>query len=116
MSLCLVTTLITAALTKPTDMEVLLRFYARVRPFGFWGPVRKESARRGLVPVKDPLPSLDALNGLLTAVFQFSLALIPFYMFLRRWKEFSIGLAAAGLLCLILYFTWYKNLPAKDEV
>ena len=116
MSLCLVTTLITAALTKPTDMEVLLRFYARVRPFGFWGPVRKEAARRGLVPVKDPLPSLDALNGLLTAVFQFSLALIPFYMFLRRWKEFSIGLAAAGLLCLILYFTWYKNLPAKDEV
>jgi Na+/proline symporter len=115
-SLCFVTTLITAALTEPTDMEVLLRFYTRVRPFGFWGPVRREAVRRGLVPAKDPLPSIDALNGLLTAVFQFSLALLPFYLFLRRWKEFSIWVAAAGLLCLILYFSWYKNLPAKDEV
>jgi Na+/proline symporter len=116
MSLCLLTTLIMAALTKPADMEVLLRFYTRVRPFGFWGPVRKEAVRRGLVPAKDPMPSIDALNGLLTAVFQFALALIPFYMFLRRWKEFILWLAAAGVLCVILYFSWYKTLPAKDEV
>ena len=116
MSVCLVTTLIIAALTKPADMEVLVRFYVRVRPFGFWGPVRKEAVRRGLVPAWDPMPSIDALNGLLTAVFQFALALIPFYMFLRRWREFIIWLALAGMLCVVLYFTWYKNLPAKDEV
>jgi SSS family solute:Na+ symporter len=115
-SLCFLTTLIAAALTKPTDMEVLLHFYSRVRPFGFWGPVRREAVRRGLVPAKDPLPSIDALNGFLTAVFQFSLALLPFYLFLRRWREFSIWVAAAGLLGLILYFSWYKNLPARDEV
>jgi Na+/proline symporter len=116
MALCFFTTLIAARLTKPTDMDVLVKFYARIRPWGFWGPVRREAVRRGLVPAKDPMPKIDALNGLLTAVFQFSLALIPFYMFLRRWNSFLIWLAAAGVLVVILYFTWYKNLPAKDEV
>jgi SSS family solute:Na+ symporter len=115
-TLCLVTTLVASALTAPADMEVLLRFYARVRPFGFWGPVRREAVRRGLVPAGDRQPSVDALNGLLTAGFQFSLALIPFYMFLRRWRGFFIWLAAAGLLSLVLYFSWYKTLPPRDEV
>jgi len=114
--LCLATTIIAAALAGPADREVLVKFYARVRPWGFWGPIRREAARRGLVPAKDPMPAIDALNGLLAAVFQFSLALIPFYMFLRRWAGFFTCLALTGVLAAVLYFTWYKNLPAKDEV
>ncbi len=48
----LVTTIVAAALTKPADMEVLVKFYAKVRPFGFWGPVRRECVKRGLVPAQ----------------------------------------------------------------
>lgn len=112
---CLGTTLFIAMMTRPTDMDILVHFYARVRPFGFWSPVREEAKRRGLVPERDPMPALDAGNGLLTAVFQFSLALIPFYMFLRRWRAFFLWLVVALVLSLILYFTWYKNLPPKEE-
>jgi Na+/proline symporter len=114
--LCLVATLVIAALAGPSDLEVLVRFYARVRPWGFWGPVRQEAARRGLVPAKDPMPAMDALNGILTAVFQFSIALLVFYFFLRRWPSFLVSTAVVLGLTVILYFTWYKNLPAKDEV
>jgi len=114
--LCFVTTIIAAALTKPADMEVLVKFYSRVRPWGVWGPVRREAARRGLVPVKDKMPATDALNGLLTAVFQFSISLFVFYFFLRRWPSFLTWVALTLGLAIILYFTWYKTLPAKDEV
>jgi SSS family solute:Na+ symporter len=114
--LCLVTTFIAAALTGPTDMEVLISFYARVRPWGLWGPVRREAVRRGLVPAGDRMPAIDALNGLLTAVFQFSIALMVFYFFLRRWPSWLIAAGLVFGLALILYFTWYKTLPAKDEV
>ena len=93
-----------------------VRFYAKVRPFGVWGPVRREAERRGLVPVKDKMPQIDALNGLITAAFQFSLAALPFYFFLRQWRQLGIWAAAAAGLTGILYFTWYKNLPAKDEI
>jgi len=113
--LCFVTTLIAAALTKPADIEVLVKFYSRVRPWGVWGPVRREAVRRGLVPASDRMPATDALNGLLTAVFQFSIALFVFSFFLRRWPSFLTWMALTLGLAVILYFTWYKTLPAKDE-
>jgi hypothetical protein len=116
MGLCLVTTLVATAVTKPTDMDVLVKFYARIRPFGFWGPVRREAVRRGLVPAGDKMPAIDAANGLITAVFQFSLALLPFYLFLRNWKQMAAWASVTAVLSVLLYFTWYKNLPARDEV
>ncbi len=114
--LCLVITLTAALLNRPTDRDILIKFYSRVRPFGCWKPVRQEAVRRGLVPANDRQPSIDALNGILTAVFQFSLALLPFYLFLRQWRQFFNWLGVVAVLCLILYFTWFKTLPRKDEV
>ncbi|OGD13292.1 MAG: hypothetical protein A2V76_01415 [Candidatus Aminicenantes bacterium RBG_16_63_14] len=116
MGLGLAATLVAAALTKPADMEVLVKFYAKVRPFGFWGPVRRECVKRGLVPAKDKMPKIDMLNGLVTAVFQFSLAILPFYLFMRNWKQLGMWAGAVAALALVLYFTWYKNLPSKDEI
>ena len=36
-------------LTKPDDMDHLVRYYAQSRPVGWWGPVRAEAMRRGLI-------------------------------------------------------------------
>src|SRR5512136_2933257 len=116
MGLSLAATLVAAALTKPADMEVLVKFYAKVRPFGFWGPVRRECVRRGLVPAKDKMPKIDVLNGFVTAAFQFSLAILPFYLFLRNWRQLGIWAGVVAAITIILYFTWYKNLPARDEI
>jgi uncharacterized membrane protein YagU involved in acid resistance len=78
--------------------------------------VRRECVRRGLVPANDKMPRIDMLNGLVTAVFQFALAILPFYLFMRNWKHLGLWASAAAGLAVILYFTWYKNLPAKDEL
>ena len=112
---CFVVTVLFGWLEKPTEMRVLVDFYSRVRPFGFWKPVRKEAEKKGLVPKKDRIPFFDALNGILTAVFQFSLALVPFYALLRKWNQALVWGAAAVVLTFVLYFTWYKKLPARDE-
>jgi solute:Na+ symporter, SSS family len=108
-------TLMCGALLQPAGMDVLVKFYTKVRPFGFWGPVRAEAVKRGLVPARDPMPGVDVLNGLLTALFQAALALVPIYLFLRQWPQMWLWLALLGLLSVALYFTWYKNLPARDE-
>ncbi len=112
---CLGVTLLIGFLTKPTEKEILVRFYSRIRPFGVWGPIRRLAVERGLVPERDKMPFIDALNGFLTAAFQFSLALIPFYCLLRIWDQALSWSVAAVLLGIILYFTWYKNLPSYDE-
>lgn len=111
----LVLTLALGALLPPAPMDTLVRFYGKVRPFGFWGPVRREAVRRGLVPARDRMPAIDVLNGLLTAVLQVSLALVPFYLFLRQLQWMALWLAVAIGLGGVLYFTWYRNLPARDE-
>lgn len=36
-------------LTPPDDMEHLVRYYVQSRPVGWWGPVRREAERRGLI-------------------------------------------------------------------
>ncbi len=114
-SVSLALTLLCGALFAPTDREVLVKFYAKVRPFGVWGPVRAEAVKRGLVPARDPMPRIDMLNGLITVPFQLALALVPFYLFLRRWPQMWLWLAILAILSVLLYFTWYKNLPAKGE-
>jgi hypothetical protein len=96
-------------------MDVLVKFYARIRPFGFWGPVRREAVRRGLVPAGDRMPTIDAINGLLCAVFQGALAIMPFYLFLRQWKLAAIWTAVLLSLGAVLYWTWYRNLPSETE-
>ncbi|MEI6782548.1 MAG: hypothetical protein WCQ21_16695 [Verrucomicrobiota bacterium] len=109
-------TLVFGALLQPADLEVLVKFYAKVRPFGFWGPVRAEAVKRGLVPADDIMPHLDVLNAFITALFQLALALVPFYLFLHRWGHLWLWLGILALLSVVLYFTWYKNLPGKDDV
>ena len=111
----LLITLAAVLATRPGDPEVLIRFYTRVRPFGFWGPVRREAVRRGLVPESDPMPALDILNGLLTAALQVSLCALPFCALLQLWTGAMIWAAVAGALAVVLYFTWYRTLPSWDE-
>jgi hypothetical protein len=57
----------------------------------------------------------DAVNGLIAPVFQFTVALLPFYLFLRMWPQFWIVTALMMGVMVVLYFTWYKKLPSKDE-
>jgi Na+/proline symporter len=102
-------------ITKPTEMDILLKFYSKVRPFGFWKPVRIEAETRGMIPVNDLMPRYDILNGIITIFFQISLALIPFFLFLRQWSKMMLWTVICLTLAFILYFTWYKKLPSPDE-
>lgn len=111
----LIATIIIGFRFTPTDKEILLDFYSRIRPFGFWKPIREEAIRRGLIPADDKTPTIDSVNGILSAAFQVSMALIPFYAFLRIWNQFFIWLSVAIVLTVVLYFTWYKNLPSYEE-
>jgi Na+/proline symporter len=36
-------------LTKPEEMDRLVRYYVMTRPIGWWGPVHREAVRRGLI-------------------------------------------------------------------
>lgn len=108
-------TIIITYMTKPTDTEVLVKFYARIRPIGFWKPIRLEAERRSLVPVDDRMRHIDLLNGFLASFFQLTLGIIPFYLFLRNWTQALLWSGICLAMIVVLYFTWFKNLPSPDE-
>jgi solute:Na+ symporter, SSS family len=109
----LVTVVITLV-TTPSDMETLVRFYAKVRPFGIWGPVRREAIRRGLVPAKDSEPTYDVVNSVIASFFQLCLGVIPLYMFLKEWSKVGLWVVLLLVTVAVLYKTWYMHLPPKD--
>ena len=47
-------------LTKAEKMDHLVRFYMMTRPLGWWGPVRREAVRRGLIDEKPTDASASA--------------------------------------------------------
>jgi hypothetical protein len=110
-----VLTIIITYITKPTDTEVLVKFYARIRPIGFWKPIRLEAERRALVPVDDRMRHIDLLNGFLASFFQLTLGIIPFHLFLRNWTQALLWSGICLVMIVVLYFTWHKNLPSPDE-
>jgi Na+/proline symporter len=44
----------TTLLTKPEEMDHLIRYYLQTRPLGWWGPVHREAVRRGLIAEREP--------------------------------------------------------------
>jgi solute:Na+ symporter, SSS family len=102
-------------LTKPPEMDILVRFYAHVNPFGLWKPVRDAAIERGLVKRGDITPYLDATNLFVVSAFQMSLAMIPFYAFLRDWSSCLLSVILTLIAVCVLYFSWYRILPSRDE-
>jgi hypothetical protein len=43
-------------LTKPEDMDRLVKYYVMSRPLGWWKPVHQEAERRGLLKGEEKYP------------------------------------------------------------
>jgi Na+/proline symporter len=107
---CLLGTL----LTKPEDDAVLMDFYRRVRPWGFWGPVLKK------VLAEDPsfkrnrdFPR-DMFNIVVGIAWQVSLVALPLYVVIHEYQRAAITLAVTLVTSAILKFTWFDHLAGRE--
>jgi SSS family solute:Na+ symporter len=98
---------------KPTDPDVLMEFYMKTRPFGFWGHLKKqlseeERSKMGKEHFNDLISIPFAL------VWQVSMFLAPMLLVLHHWKGFT----GAVILFLIggggLWFFWYRTQPETN--
>jgi Na+/proline symporter len=101
-------------LTRPEDDAVLMDFYRRVRPWGFWGPVLKK------VLVEDPGFKRnkdffrDMFNIAVGIVWQVALVALPLYFVIREFHRAAITLAVILVTSVILKFTWFDRLAARE--
>jgi solute:Na+ symporter, SSS family len=101
-------------LTPPTDMTTLADFYRRIRPPGFWGPVKK------VVLAENPNTPFDSFGRDLACLVVImamlhSLYAASCYACTKVWSSFAWCVAIVAVSTVVLYFLWYKHLPEKDE-
>jgi Na+/proline symporter len=114
LAISLVGCLVGTFLTKPEEDAVLMDFYRRVRPWGFWGPVLKK------VLAEDPnfkrnkdFPR-DMFNIVVGIAWQISLVALPLYIVLQEYDRVAMTLAVTLITSAILKFTWYDHLAVRE--
>ena len=103
-------------ITPAVDEATIISFYASIRPFGFWRPVR---AKAGLSPQALASPSESpwraVLNTCLGMVAIIGYYLFPMYLVGHWHVRAMVWLATAVVATLALAVTWYPYLPQPGE-
>ena len=83
----LVATIAGSLLTKAEHESVLLDFYTRTRPWGWWGPIRDAALRRDpkFQPNRD-FPR-DAFNVVVGVIWQTAFVALPIYVVIQDWPQ-----------------------------
>jgi SSS family solute:Na+ symporter len=109
--IALIACLLGTFLTQPEDDAVLKEFYRRVRPWGFWGPVRAKVMAEypTFKPNKDF--ARDMFNVLVGMAWQIALVTLPIYIVIRtNIPAIWYSLAVVAVASVILKFTWYDHM------
>jgi SSS family solute:Na+ symporter len=112
----LVATLVATWATRPTDNRILTSFYENVRPFGVWGPVRRQASEISDASRRRCENPILAVVNVLLGMFAIGAGyLLPMYLVGHWHLEAAVCLAVAITATIMLYFTWYRHLPPAEE-
>ncbi len=97
-------------LTEPEPEEILMKFYIRVRPWGFWKPIRKKVEERFPEFKSDANIKRDLFNVAIGIIWQATLLAAPMYLVTKEYKLLIIILIITLITSIILKFSWWDNL------
>ncbi|MGA2886418.1 MAG: sodium:solute symporter family protein [Terracidiphilus sp.] len=101
-------------LTKPEEDIVLMDFYRRVRPWGFWGPVLRKVLAEDPSFKRNKDFVRDMFNIAVGIVWQIALVALPLYIVIQEFERAAITLAVVLVTSAILKFTWYDHLAERE--
>ncbi|MFH1195351.1 MAG: sodium:solute symporter family protein [bacterium] len=96
--------------TEPTDTETLKKFYANVRPWGFWKPVHDLVIAENPDFKRNKNFKKDMFNVIIGTIWQTSLVALPMYFVFHEFVACLITFLIAIVLSFILKKTWYDKL------
>lgn len=94
----------------PTDIEVLKKFYAKTRPWGFWKPIHEMVMAEQPDFKKNTAFGRDMVNVAVGIVWQTALVAAPIYLVLKQFNALAIALMLVGVGTVILKKNWYNKL------
>ncbi|MBN2708469.1 MAG: sodium:solute symporter [Calditrichaceae bacterium] len=102
-------------LSEPTNEAVLMVFYKRTRPFGFWGPIKAKISQETMGRINQE-NRRDILSTFFAVPWQVVLFLTGMTVIFKRWDEFSWLLVLLIALSTGLYFSWFRHLSSEVKV
>ncbi len=99
----------------PTDESVLIEFYKRTRPFGFWGPIRKKIDGEKITEINKE-NRRDIISTFFAVPWQVVLFLTGMALIFKRWDQFGVLLIILILLSTGLYFNWFRHLSKEVKI
>ena len=100
-------------MSDPEEDAVLAEFYRKVRPWGFWSPVRRKVIAEDAGFQSNRAFGRDMLNIAVGMIWQMTLVLIPVYLVFKNFKAMWISIFILVLTSLFLKWNWYDKLE-KD--
>ena len=100
----------------PVEEKTLMEFYARVRPWGFWGPIKQKVLKQDPNFQTNKEFKRDMFNVAVGVVWQTALVLLPIYIVLMDFMAVGVVVGVIVLASSILKVNWYDRLPLHNEV
>jgi Na+/proline symporter len=114
LAISLVGCLLGTLLTKAEDDAVLMDFYRRVRPWGFWGPILEKVLAEDPDFKRNKDFVRDMFNIVVGIAWQISLVALPLYIVIQEYQRAAVTLAVTLCTSAILKFTWYDHLSERE--
>jgi solute:Na+ symporter, SSS family len=109
----LVSCLIASYLFPAAPTETLKDYYRKVRPFGWWGPVRQMLAKDGENPARPNRDRLDLHSAFVGMVFFAAFYIFMVDIVVHNWGRALWLLLICILSGVVLYFIWWRRLELK---
>jgi Na+/proline symporter len=109
----LVSCLVAAYAFPPAPDATLREFYGKVRPFGWWGPVRQMLSDIGEDPCRFPRDRLDIPVAIVATGFFIVLYLLVMDVVLHNWPRASVLALAVAIGASLLHSFWWRRLPTE---
>jgi solute:Na+ symporter, SSS family len=97
-------------LSKPEKDELLMKFYASVRPWGFWGPVKEKVKKLDPAFEANKNFGRDMFNVATGAIWQITLMGAPLAFVTQNWNMFFTLLIVLAVTSWSLKKNWYDRL------
>ncbi|MGD8778761.1 MAG: Na+:solute symporter [Ignavibacteria bacterium] len=102
-------------LTEPDDEKVLIDFYTKVRPWGFWKPIYQKIKATNPDFQSNKDFKRDMFNVAIGIIWQLSMILIALYLIIQEYYLLAVSIGVLILTSLILKFNWYDRLKYVDN-
>lgn len=101
--------------TPPDDREAVKQYYRQTRPWGWWGPIRREVMQEDPSFVPNQSLGRDTFNIITGMVWQMAQVVIPIYFMIRNHTQLAVWSMLLFVTTWLLKRYWWDKLPEADE-